>query len=361
VKTFLLPAVAIVSLLGAAGWTYGVRPRHEATLPASAPPESTSDKTVAAVGLVEPESENIELSCSASGMVTALYVKAGDRVEKGQRLFALDDRELAADLGVKQAALAAARARLQRLERAPRTEEIAPAEAKVAEAEALLGDAQVQVKLIEAVQDRRAVKLEDVERRRLNAQAAAARLEQMRRDLALLKAGTWGPDLDVARADVAQAAAAVRQDEINRSRLTVVAPVDGSILQSKVRLGQYAQCGPLAEPLMVFGGGAALHLRADIDENDAWRVRAGAPAVAHLRGHSTVAYPLEFVRLEPYVIPKKSLTGNATERVDTRVLQVIYRFKDAASTVYDGQQLDVFIDGASPAESPAARAAEGRP
>jgi len=344
-RGYFLPILAIICIACAAGWTYSVRPRHEATMPPAPPPETKLEKTVAGVGLVEPESENVELSCSASGMVTGLYVKAGDHVRKGQALFSLDDRELTADLGVKNAALAASQARLKKLEQAPRAEEIPPAEAKVTEAEAVLGDAQVQVRLIESVTDRRAVKVEDVERRRLGYKAAAARLEQAKRDLALLKAGTWGPDLDVARADVAQAAAAVHQDEINLSRLTIQASVDGTILQNKVRLGQYAQCGPLAEPLMVFGGGKNLHLRTDIDENDAWKVRAGAGAVAHQRGNSKIAYPLEFVRFEPYVIPKKSLTGDATERVDTRVLQVIYRFKDPKSPVFDGQQMDVYIDG----------------
>lgn len=360
-KGYVLPLLAVVCLVSAGAWTYSVRPRHDATVPAAPPPEPKTDSTVAGVGLVEPESENIELSCSVSGMVTGLYVRAGDHVTKGQRLFSLDDRELTADLGVRKAGLAAADVRLKKLEQAPRPEEIPPAEAKVAEAEANLADAQVQVRLIESVTDRRAVKEEDVERRRLNYKAADARLEQAKRDLALLKAGTWGPDMDIARADVAQAAAAVRQDEINLARLTVEAPVDGLILQNKVRLGQYAQCGPLAEPLMVFGSGQHLHLRTDVDENDAWRVRAGASAIARLRGNSTISYPLEFVRFEPYVIPKKSLTGDATERVDTRVLEVIYRFKDPAASVFDGQQLDVYIDGARKAVEGNAAASLRRP
>jgi HlyD family secretion protein len=342
-KGYLLPILAVVCIVAAVGWTYSVRPKHQATQPSAPPPESPSGGAVAGVGLVEPESENVQISCSASGMVTGLYVKAGDHVRKGQRLFSLDDRELTADLGVKKAALAGAEARLRKLEQEPRPEELPAAEAKVAEAAALLADAQVQVRLIESVTDRRAVKEEDVERRRLNYQASAARLEQAKRDLALLKAGTWGPDLEIARADVAQAAAAVRQDEINISRLTIAAPVDGTIVQNKVRLGQYAQCGPLAEPLMVFGGGKQLHLRTEVDENDAWRVRNGAPAVAHLRGNSQVTYLLEFVRFEPYVIPKASLTGDSTERVDTRVLEVIYRFKDPKTPVFDGQQMDVYI------------------
>jgi hypothetical protein len=43
------------------------------------------------------------------------------------------------------------------------------------------------------------------------------------------------------------------------------------------------------------------------------------------------------------VIPKKNLTGDTTERVDTRVLQVIFAL-DKGTPVYAGQQMDVFID-----------------
>ena len=53
---------------------------------------------------------------------------------------------------------------------------------------------------------------------------------------------------------------------------------------------------------------------------------------------------LRFVRVEPLVIPKKALTGENTERVDTRVLQAIYAIDRADHPIYVGQQLDVFID-----------------
>jgi HlyD family secretion protein len=122
------------------------------------------------------------------------------------------------------------------------------------------------------------------------------------------------------------------------------APIDGTILQNKARLGQYAQCGPVSEPLMVLGGGKHVHIRADVDENDSWRVRPNTQTTAYVRGDTTQQYELEFVRFEPYVIPKKSLTGDTTERVDTRVLQVIYRVKDERAPLYVGQQMDVFIE-----------------
>lgn len=347
-KRYILPFVAVASLGFAVSWTLAERPVRKPTEPPSAPPETTSAQAVAAVGLVEPGTENIDLSCAVSGLVTSLNVKAGDRVRAGQKLFEVDGRDLAADLASKRAALDNARAQLAKLEAEPRPEELPPAEAKVAEAKAQLDDAQVQAKLIDSVADLRAVKKEDVLRRHLAVEAAQARLAQAEKDLALLKAGTWGPDLEIARAQVKQAEAAVQQDEVAIDRLTTRAPMDGVILQNKVRLGQYAQCGPLAEPLMVFGGGRELHVRADVDEEDAWRVKPGAAATARLRGNSSETYKLEFVRFEPYVIPKASLTGAATERVDTRVLQVIYRFRDRNAGVFDGQQMDVFIDAAEP-------------
>jgi HlyD family secretion protein len=349
-KRYALPILAGVSLLFAVSWTLAERPVRRPSEPPAPPPETTSARTVAAVGLVEPGTENIALSCAVSGLVTSLYVKAGDRVHSGQKLFSIDDRDLLADLAVKRAALDNARAQLAKLEAAPRPEELPPAEAKVAEAKAQAGDAEVQMRLIDSVADLRAVKREDVLRRRLAYEAAQARLAQAEKDLALLKAGTWAPDLAIARTQVEQAEAAVRQDEVNLERLITRAPMDGVILQNKVRLGQFAQCGPLADPLMIFGGGREVHVRADVDEEDAWRVKAGEPAVAHVRGNSRNTYPLEFVRFEPYVIAKQSLTGNATERVDTRVLQAIYRFRDRNVPVFNGQQMDVFISVAAPAQ-----------
>jgi HlyD family secretion protein len=216
----------------------------------------------------------------------------------------------------------------------------------------------VQMNLIESVKDRRAVREEDVQRRRIAYKAAQARLSEAQSQLALLKAGAWAPDIAVARSEVAQAEAQVKQVTTNIERLTMTAPMDGIVLQKKVRVGQFAQCGPSSEPLMIMGGGTHLNIRADIDESDAWRVRPNTAAVAYLRGDTRQKIPLEFVRFEPYVVPKKSLTGDSTERVDTRVLQVIYRIRDESTPVYVGQQMDIYIE-APPSSGSTARAAGG--
>src|SRR5499427_2902219 len=365
--TKTVPLIAALTFIFAVGAVIVMKPVRHAELPPSAPPAARFESSVGAVGLVEANSENINISCAVSGMVTQLSVKAGDRVQPGQKLFSLDDRDIQADLAVKRTALDNARAQLAKLKAQPRPEELPPLEAKVTEAQALVADAEVQVDLIESVTDTRAVRKEDVLRRRQNLEAAKARLAQAEKDLALAEAGAWAPDLEIARAQVAQADAAAHQDEVNIYRLTSRALVEGNILQNKVRLGQYAQCGPLNEPLMILGSVTPFHVRVDVDEHDAWRVREGAAAVGSPRGKGSLKIPLQFVRFDPYVIPKKSLTGDSTERVDTRVLQVIYRVNDQGAPLYVGQQMDVYIEapvatGSLPphADSTAGRSRSGR-
>jgi HlyD family secretion protein len=161
-------------------------------------------------------------------------------------------------------------------------------------------------------------------------------------------------DAAINEAALSLAKAEVEQTKIEIERRTVRAPITGSVLQIKTRLGEFAVSGVLATPLMLLGDTKFLHVRVDIDENDAWRVQPEASAVAFVRGSPEFNASLQFDHFEPYVVPKTSLTGQSTERTDTRVLQVIYSFDRAALAVYVGQQVDVFIEA-----PPIARASAG--
>lgn len=69
--------------------------------------------------------------------------------------------------------------------------------------------------------------------------------------------------------------------------------------------------------------------------------------MAFVRGNPGFRTDLRFEYVEQYVIPKRSLTGESSERVDTRVMQVIYSFSRSDLTVLPGQLMDVFIDDLS--------------
>jgi len=340
---YALPALALLALAFALASVRNMQPRERKLTPVAAPPSAQYDRQVGAVGLVEPASETISISAAVSGLVTQVAVKAGQRVRKGQTLFTLDDRDLRAELALRASNSQLAETRLQRLRSAPRPEDIPPAEARVREAEAQLRDAQVQLDLIAGVRDQRAVRKEEVERREKTLEAAQARLAGERAVLARIKAGTWAPDLAIAEAELRLAREQEARVRVDLDRLTIRAPIDGEVLQCKVRPGEYAQAGPLAEPLLLLGDTSRLHVRADIDEKDAWRVRPDAPATANVRGRAGQRFALTFVRMEPYVVPKRNLTGDAAERIDTRVLQAIYELAPGAR-VFNGQQMDVYIE-----------------
>lgn len=354
IRKFVLPAIALLGALYAASVVaIGSQPAPVAQ-PVSDPSRPPFSSYIAGSGLVEARSRNIAIGSPLGLVVKEVAVKVGDEVKAGAPLFILSDRVSRATVEVRRAAAASAKARLDRLIASPRPEEIPPAAARVTAAESVLADLKNQVALWESVTDRRAVSAEELARKKFAATAAEARVAEARAQLALLKAGTWTQDLEVARADLAEAEAQVRASEADLERHTIRAPVDGTVLQVNVRAGEFAPAGVLATPLMLFGGTERFHVRVDVDENDAWRFRAGAPAVAYVRGNRELKTDVKFEWVEPYVIPKRSLTGESTERVDTRVMQAVFSFDRAALPVYLGQQMDVFI------EAPVRMAGDGR-
>jgi HlyD family secretion protein len=255
------------------------------------PPQKPYETSVAASGIIEAMSENVSIGVPEAGLVTTVHVKVWDCVKKGQPLFTLDGRELNAQRKVDQANAMVADATLRRL--------------------------QDQLARLKAVNDPRAVSQDEVR--------------------------TKENDVVVADAQLAAARSLVMLDAVRLLRLTVCAPRDGTILQVNVRPGEYASATP-KNPALVLGDVDHLQVRADVDEQNAPRLQPGQTATAYLKGDTTQPIELSFVRVEPYVVPKTSLTGASTERVDTRVLQVIYSFKRPADRpVYVGQQVDLFV------------------
>lgn len=279
---------------------------------------------------------------------------------EGSPLFKVDDRAARSDLAVRRAAAEQARQKLAKLLRGTREEEVRVAVAQRAEAEANYTNAKRLYERYARVEDVGAVPPEELATRESNMREAEARLTRTRAHLDMLQAGTWEPDVAIARAELQAAEAQVRTAQTEIDRLTVRAPVDGQVLQVKVRPGEYAPTGVMQTPLMLVGRTDVLHVRVDVDEHEAMRVRPDAAAVASVRGDSGRKATLRCVRIEPFVVPKKSLTGDSSERVDTRVLQVVYAFDPRELPAYVGQQMDVFVDAeradgerANPASRPA--------
>lgn len=340
---YVLPLLAAAVLVYAVVFVARSRPTTPRAEPPASPARSPFAKSVAGAGLIEASSENINVGAPAAGIIVELFVEVGQQVKAGDPLFRLDDRSLKAELNVREAVLAAAQADLHRLESLPRQEQVPVSEALVRQAEADVAEKNDNYRRLEKLRPFDVVAEAAFKAAEQDYKIALAKLTQARAELSLLKAGAWAPELAQAQAAVSRAAAERDQTQTELERLTVRARVDAEVLQVNVRPGEFVTAFG-SQSLIVLGNTRRLHVRVDIDENDIPRFHAGAPAVALLKGDAGQAFPLTFVRVEPFVVPKRSLTGENTERVDTRVLQVIYRIDTQEKTLFVGQQLDVFID-----------------
>lgn len=348
-RPFLLPALAIGSL--AFGLIHVLKAQQTAPAqePPAPPPRSAFGRSIAAAGLVEARSENIAIGSALSGVVIELFVtpeQVGKRVKKGEPLFRVDDRHLQAQLALHQANVQAAEAQVRKLETMPRPEEIPPSQAKVNASEANLKMLEDQFERAKSLLAQRSMSVEEFVQKKQAFHVAGQQLAQSQADLALLKAGAWEPDLAISRAGLAQAKAQLDQTQTEIDRTLVRAPMDADVLQVNVRLGEYVGATP-GTAHFILGDRQTLHVRIDVDEHDLPRYRSGANAQAQPRGGFGRTIPLRFVRVEPMVIPKKSLTGDNAERIDTRVLPVIYALDASAPDIFVGQQLEVFIDADS--------------
>lgn len=347
IRTWFLPLLAVAAF-SFMSWhlVKSHQPVPDVDPPAS-PSRNPYPATIAGAGLAEPRSENIKVAAVVPGVVTKVHVRVGEKVQAGDMLFELDDRQRRADLLVQKAAVAEATASLQRARRAPRAEDLPPSTARVDKARAEMTAQKDLWDRTKELVTRKVLSQEDYVQRQQSFLAAQAALVQAEAEDAKLRAGTWREDLAVFEAQLDRAKSLVEQSLIEIERLQIKAPIAGTVLKVDVRPGEYVGTPP-GQTLLILGDLAALHVRVDIDEQDLPRFRPGLPGTGYVRGDANTPIALDFVRVEPYAEPKKSLTNAGNERVDTRVLQVIYALKSPPSTVYVGQQLDVYLDGGFP-------------
>jgi multidrug efflux pump subunit AcrA (membrane-fusion protein) len=342
-RGFILPLLAVAAFSYAVWHVASTSTATPQTDPIVEPARSPFNNVVAGVGMIEPRSENIEVAAIVPGTVVEVAAKEGDEVAAGDVLFRLDDRQQRAQLAVQEAQLAEAQSTLQRWKDMPRPENLPPLEARVRKAQADRDMHYDRLRRTRELVARKALTEQDLVEREQAYLAADAEFAQAKADLAREKAGAWKADLAVARTQVKRAQSLVDQARVEVDRLTVRAPIRGTVLKVDVRPGEYVGTPP-GKPLVILGDLERLHVRVDVDENDLPRFAPGMPGRGFVRGDAEHPLALEFVRVEPYAEPKRSLTGAGNERIDTRVLQIIYAIQSPPKSVYVGQQIDVFLD-----------------
>lgn len=313
IHKYLLPILAVLGALLGLFIVFKTQ-KHPPTPPILfPPPQSPYTHSIAGTGIVEASSQNIAIGTPFNEIVTKVYVTESDYIKEGDPLFQLDIRTFEA--------------------------QVAAAEASLQQAIVMLEDKKKQFSFFEALKDTRAV-------RQLVYQQAYYAVLEAEENVKVAQA-----NLDVAKTNI--------------EKSLIRAPAEGEILQVNIHPGELAPVNPFFSSqaasqvaaqgsLILMGTVQPLQVRINIDADDAWRYKKGSPATAFVRGNSNIHFPLDFVRIQPYIIPKSSFTGETTERVDTRVLQVLYSFNKEDLPIYTGQILDIYIES-EPLESIAKR------
>lgn len=357
-KTKLLFILSVIGIMAGLVSAYLFSMQKKPEPPVFKPAPNPYAKGIYANGIIESyqtNGENINIYPEVSGTITQILIAEGQLVPQGTPLLAIDDSVQKATAEQQKSQAEAALSLLEALKAQPRKENLEVAQAQLESARATLKSAQDQLdkqrKSYEL--NPKSVSRDALDNAKNVAEVAKANLDVIQKQYELTKAGAWIYDIQTQEKQYAALSKAFMASNALLAKYTIKAPVDGVILSIKAAVGSYISpqgaYGTYTEgfsPVLVMGSSQTyLGVRCYIDEILVHRLpqASNIKAQMSIRGTS-ISVPLEFVRVQPYVSPKIQLSNQRTERVDVRVLPVIFRFQPPKDvTLYPGQLVDVYV------------------
>jgi HlyD family secretion protein len=352
---FIVSGIGLIFALISA-FIAGQQPK--ALAPAFNPAANPYAKGIYANGIIESvqaQGENINIYPEVAGPITQVFVAEGAKVHQGDLLLTIDDsvQRATADQQLSQAE--AARAMLEELKAEPRRENLAVAEAQVDNAQATLKNAQDQLAKQEQSYaiDAKSVSRDALDNARNAERIAATNLEVIRKQYSLTKAGAWVFDIRNQEKQYTALTKAYAASAALLGKYSIRAPTDGVVRSIQAAVGSYVSAqgaydsytGGLNPLIVMSTPDDNLQVRVYVDEILINRLadQAKLSAEMFIRGTDTHV-PLIFTRIQPYVSPKIELSDGRQERVDLRVLPVIFHFASTkAPHLYPGQLVDVYV------------------
>jgi HlyD family secretion protein len=357
-RNVIILVLVVVGALGALVSAFVSAAPHKPLAPYFNPAPNPYAEGVYARGIVESyqsNGANINLYPEVAGSVVRLLVAEGQTVTKGTPLVQIEDSIQRATVEQLRSQAEAAQALLEELHAEPRRENLQVAAAQSAVAQAGLKTAQ---DALDKQQASYALSPESVSRdvldNAINARkVAGANLAMVTRQYELTRAGAWVFDV---RNQEKQAEALVRAYAASNALLakyTIRAPTNGTVMSVGAVVGGYVSPRGVYDtytqgfdPIVVMGTpNGTLGVRCYVDEILLSRL----PPIDKLAGQmfirgTNTRIPLEFVRLQPYVSSQPVLASQRPEKVDLRVLPVIFRFRPPSTVhMYPGEDVDVYI------------------
>jgi HlyD family secretion protein len=305
---------------------------------------------VSGSGVVEPADRETRVAGQVAGRIALVHVKERDTVAAGAPLVDLESATERAALAAAEADVAVQTAVLDRTVRGLRAEDVQALVEEAFAAKARAASSAETLARTEKLAASGAVTHDELDRARSQAEAdeRTFRAADARRLGAL--AGGRREDVLVAEAQVRAAVARRDQAKAELERLTIRAPIDGTILQVKYRVGEYytpaSPAGAAVEPLIVLGDLRAVRVRVDVDERDIARVKPGAPAYVTLSAFADRRFPGKVVEIGARMGRKNVRTDDPVERLDVKILEVVIQI-DQPEGLVPGIRVTGYIEARS--------------
>ena len=271
-----LPRWVMVGVLGAAVVGAGVwitrRPTPDAP-PAAAVPKVRAPEAVAALGQLKPAGEVRRLAAPVSGFggtprISALLVKDGDQIRKGQPLAIFDSRP--------------------------------QIEAEIAEVDVRIQSAAIEVEL---------------QQREVSRYAAAAKVGAA----AMVAYEEKQDELRRFQREGVELIAKRRSLETDLAESELVSPIDGVVLKIHSRVGER----PGSDGVMEVGASQAMEALVEVYESDINRISLGQPVtLTSENGGFKGTLEGRVERITPQVRQRKVLSTDPTGDADARVIEV---------------------------------------
>jgi HlyD family secretion protein len=352
---FIISGIGILGGIVTAIYSAIAQPALPPVFNPAANPYSSAVYAEGIVESVQSSGQNINMYPEVPGTVKEILVSEGQEVRKGTPLLLIDPSIQKATTEQQKSAAQAAHAMLQELKAEPRKENLDVAEAQVVSAQAALKTAQDELNKQQAAyeMDPRSISKDALDSA-MNASAVAeANLEVARKQRDLSKAGAWIFDIQNQERQYNALEKSYLASRALLSKYTLIAPTDGIVLTVSTIVGNYVSPQGSYDsytqgmnPVLVLGTPQTnLHVRCYIDEILVPRLPPPSKMKAQMTIRGTnIKIPLNFVRLQPFVSPKIELSDQRQERVDVRVLPVIFSFeKPKDVNLYPGELVDVYI------------------
>ncbi|SDY05727.1 HlyD family secretion protein [Nitrosomonas sp. Nm33] len=354
--------IIVIAICGViAGWVsaYLFSTQKKPQPPLFNPAPNPYAKGIYSTGIIEsyqPTGENINLYPEVAGVITQILVAEGQAVKQGESLLQIDDSIQRATVEQQRAQSEAAYALLEELKAQPRKEVLEVSKAQLDFARANLKTAETQLEKLQNSHDMdpKSVSKDSLDNAINAAKVAKASLEIAQRNYNLTKAGAWSYDIQSQERQYIALSKAYQAGSALLAKYTIRAPVNGVILSIRAAVGSHISPQGVYDtytenfkPIIAMGNAEDnLAVRCYVDEILIHRLPDGSKMNAQMSIRGTnIRVPLQFIRLQPYVSPKIQLSNQRTERVDVRVLPVLFQFeKPKDFQLYPGQLVDVYIE-----------------